>query len=83
MLTRFSEGRMLKVRGRQRTDSTHVLASVRAMSQVETIGETLRHARNVLADEVPNWCQVWVQQFWRQDAYAGKEGIYEGVEAIW
>lgn len=27
--------------------------------------------------------QVWVQQFWRQDAYAGKEGIYEGVEAIW
>jgi transposase len=25
--------------------------------------------------------QVWVQQFWRQDTYAGKEGVYKGVEA--
>ena len=112
---------------------------------METIGETLRHALNVLAEEVPNWLmqnveadwfdrygqrielmklpkdkkerqdlvllmgsdgydlltaiwssgmpelchlpavetlrQVWVQQFWRQDGYKSKEGVYEGVEA--
>jgi transposase len=64
MLARFSEEGMLKVRGRQRTDSTHVLASVRAMTQVETIGETLRHALNVLAEEAPHWLVQNVQPDW-------------------
>ena len=39
----------LKARGRQRTDSTHVLAKVRALNRAECVIETLRHALNVLA----------------------------------
>src|SRR5690242_19907702 len=38
----------LKARGRQRTDSTHVLGAVKALNQLELVGETLRHALNVL-----------------------------------
>src|SRR2546430_9245130 len=44
LLTHFRERKLLKARGRQRTDSTHVLAAVRAMNRVEGAGETLRHA---------------------------------------
>src|SRR2546421_8578907 len=35
---------LLKVRGRQRTDSTHVLAAIRALNRVELVTETMRHA---------------------------------------
>ena len=40
---------LLKARGRQRTDSTHVLAAVRALNRVELVTETMRHALTVLA----------------------------------
>src|SRR5215218_55345 len=35
---------LLKVRGRQRTDSTHVLAAIRALNRVGLVTETMRHA---------------------------------------
>ena len=58
----------LKVRGRQRTDSTHVLARVRAVNRLEGIGETLRAALNTLAVVAPEWVQEhcpadWVQRY--------------------
>ena len=40
------ERKLLRVRGRQRTDSTHVLAAVRALNRIELVGETMRHALN-------------------------------------
>src|SRR5216683_3063948 len=43
----------LKARGRQRTDSTHILAKVRALNRAECVVETLRHALNVLAVSHP------------------------------
>jgi transposase len=49
------ERRLLKERGRQRTDSTHVLAAVRAMSRLELVMESLRAALNQLAEEAPAW----------------------------
>jgi transposase len=45
----------IKQRGKQRTDSTHVLAAVRALHRRECVGETLRHTLNVLATVVPEW----------------------------
>src|SRR5215472_10308383 len=36
----------LHARGRQRTDSTHVLAAIRAHNRVEAVRETVRHALN-------------------------------------
>src|ERR687894_1510024 len=55
MLARFRERGLLKARGRQRTDSTHVLAAVRAVNRLESVGETLRAALNALAAAVPEW----------------------------
>jgi len=55
MLARFKSLGLLKARGRQRTDSTHVLAAVRALNRLQIVGETLRHALNVLATAAPEW----------------------------
>jgi transposase len=46
---------LVKARGRQRTDSTHVLAAVRALNRLEVVGETLRHVLNTLAVVAPEW----------------------------
>lgn len=54
-LERLRDQKLLKERGRQRTDSTHVLAAVRAMSRLELVTETLRAALNQLAEEAPAW----------------------------
>lgn len=45
----------LKARTRQRTDSTHVLAAIRAVTRLECAGETLRAALNALAIAAPDW----------------------------
>jgi transposase len=54
----------LKARGRQRTDSTHVLAAVRVLNRLELVGETLRHTLNVLAEVAPAWLQAHVPAEW-------------------
>ena len=46
---------LLKARGKQRTDSTHVLAAVREIHLTELIAETLRAALNDLATAEPSW----------------------------
>jgi transposase len=45
----------LKARGRQRTDSTHILSAARELNRLECVGETLRHTLNVLAEVAPDW----------------------------
>jgi transposase len=54
----------LKARGRQRTDSTHVLAAIRDLNRLECAGETLRHALNVLAEVAPNWLLAHIDEEW-------------------
>src|SRR6201996_2184103 len=49
------EGGLLKARGRQRTDSTHVLAAIRTLNRLELVAETLRAALNAIAVIVPDW----------------------------
>jgi transposase len=49
LLRSAKERGWLKARGRQRTDSTHVLAAIQTLSRLECVAETLRHALNVLA----------------------------------
>ncbi|MET9464469.1 transposase [Streptomyces sp. NPDC006544] len=46
---------LLKAGGRQRTDSTHVLAAVRTLNRMEFVGETLRAALEALAVAAPTW----------------------------
>jgi transposase len=64
MLTRFREQGLLQAKGRQRTDSTHVLAAIQTLNRLECVGETLRHALNVLATAAPDWLQSWVPVVW-------------------
>lgn len=54
--------KLLKARGKQRTDSTHVLAAIRDLNRLETVGETLRHALETLSIVVPDWIKARVPQ---------------------
>ena len=49
LLERLRDRGLVKAKGRQRTDSTHVLAAVRGLNQLERVGETARAALNQLA----------------------------------
>lgn len=69
MLTRLRERGLLKARGRQRTDSTHVLAAIRQLNRLECVGETMRRALNALAVVAPAWLRAWVPAPWF-DRYA-------------
>ena len=64
MLTHFKERGWLKARGKQRTDSTHVLAKIRAINRLVCVGETLRHALNCLAIVAPEWLLEHSQPEW-------------------
>jgi transposase len=64
LLTRCQERGWLKARGRQRTDSTHILGAVKALNQLELVGETLRHALNVLATAAPEWLRPQIPPEW-------------------
>ena len=55
VLARCSELGLLRSGGRQRTDSTHVLAAVRTLNRMEFVGETLRAALEALAAAAPAW----------------------------
>lgn len=55
---------LLKGRGQQRTDSTHVLTAVRALTRLELVGETLRATLNELAVVAPEWLQSIVPLEW-------------------
>jgi transposase len=55
ILTRCRERGWLKARGRQRTDATHVRASVRAVTRLACVVEAMRYALNTLATVAPDW----------------------------
>jgi transposase len=55
---------LLKVRSKQRTDSTAVLATIRELSRLENVGETLRHALNALAVTTPAWLRSHADPTW-------------------
>src|SRR3989442_13555611 len=54
----------LKSGGKQRTDSTHVLAAVRSLSSLESVGEAMRAALNGLAESEPEWLLEHIEDDW-------------------
>lgn len=54
----------LKARERQRTDSTHVLAKIRAINRLMCVGEAMRFALNSLAVVAPDWLLSEVDAQW-------------------
>ncbi len=71
LLAACREHGLLKANGRQRTDSTHVLAAVRALNRLELVAETMRHTLHVLATVAPDWLRSnchpeWVKRYERR-----------------
>ena len=80
MLARFQVRGWLKARGRQRTDSTHILAKIRALNRVLCVAQTLTHALNVLAEVAPEWLRAHVPPMWveRYDRRMDEERLPKG-----
>jgi transposase len=71
LLARCESLKLIKARGRQRTDATHVLASIRTMNRLELLAETLRAALNELSVAAPEWVRgvapaAWYERYSRR-----------------
>jgi transposase len=64
LLMRLQERGWLKARGRQRTDSTHVLAAIRTLNRLPCVGETVRQALHDVATVAPAWLQRQITPDW-------------------
>jgi transposase len=64
MLEHLHQRGLVKARGKQRTDSTHVLAAVRSLNRLEFVGETMRAALNAVATSAPQWLIEYNRPDW-------------------
>lgn len=64
ILEQLREKGLLKGHKRQRTDSTHILAAIRPLNRLETLGETFRAALNSLAIAAPDWLAKRLKKDW-------------------
>jgi transposase len=64
MLLVFQERGWLKAGGKQRSDSTMVLAATRDLNRLELVGETMRQALEALAVVAPHWLRGQVPAEW-------------------
>src|SRR5215510_6375753 len=64
LLERCRALHLLKARGQQRTDSTHVLAAIRVLNRLELVAETLRAVLNAVAAVAPAWLQALTPLAW-------------------
>src|SRR5262249_23351248 len=66
LLDRLKELGLVKAGGRQRTDSTHVLARIRGLNRLELAGESVRAALEALAAAAPDWLAGVIDASWQQ-----------------
>lgn len=71
LLARLRQQGLVKAGGRQRTDSTHVLAAIRSLNRLELAGETLRAALEALAAAAPEWLTTVIEPSWT-DRYGAR-----------
>ena len=64
LLERCQQLNLIKVKGKARTDSTHILAAIRNLNRLEYVGETLRCALNALAVVAPDWLSNTIALDW-------------------
>jgi transposase len=65
LVARLVELGLLKARGKQRSDSSHVLAAVRQLNQVELVGESVRCCVEALAAADPDWVKACLDASWQ------------------
>jgi transposase len=66
---------LLKGKGQQRTDSTHVVAAIRDLNRLECVGETLRRVLDDLARVAPEWLMTQISPDWF-DRYGARFEAY-------
>lgn len=64
LLEKCQANAWIKVKGRQRTDSTYVLGRIRAVNRLVCVAETLRAALNSLALIAPDWLPEHSEPDW-------------------
>ena len=64
MLTVFKACGLIKNRGKQRTDSSHVVSAIRDLNRLESVGETFRAVLNSLATAAPDWLRQIAAPDW-------------------
>ena len=75
LLEQCREGGWLKAHGRQRTDSTHVLANIRSLSRTLCVAQTMVYVLNVLSEVAPDWVRAHVPVEWVE--YYGERLYHE------
>ena len=83
LLERCQELKLIKAKGKARTDSTHILAAIRNLNRLECVGETLRAALNALAVVAPDWLSNLVGNDWfdRYSKPVEESRLPKGTEA--
>ena len=68
LLERLAASGLVRAGGKQRTDSTHVIAAVAALNRLELAGESVRAALEAMAAAHPDWVaqRVCVPDFARR-----------------
>lgn len=64
MVETLVEAGLVKSGGKQRTDSTHILAAVRQLNQIELVGETVRACLEALAAVDGAWLAARLDDSW-------------------
>src|SRR6266480_7222690 len=64
LLEQCRKGGWLKAHGQQRTDSTHVLAKIRALNRTLCVAQTMVYVLNVLSEVAPEWVRAHVPTQW-------------------
>src|SRR5487761_1056913 len=64
LLERLKEEGLLRAGGKQRTDSTGVIATVAALNRLELAGESMRAALDALAAAAPGWTMSVLDESW-------------------
>jgi len=75
VLERLKEAGLLKGKGKQRTDSTHVIGAVRHLKRVEVVGEGLRRVLDDITQVAPAWLLAQITPEWF-DRYKARIEIY-------
>ncbi len=64
LLERCREGGWLKAQGRQRTDSTYILAKIRSLNRTLCVAQTMVYVLNVLSKVASAWVRAHVPAEW-------------------
>lgn len=81
ILDKCKELKLIKSRGKQRTDSTHVIANIRTMNRTEIIDESFRATLNELAILEPDWLTLIAKSDW-YDKYSSRVENYRLPKSV-